>query len=237
MAEGDEDVDGDGDDDPGSAWTITELLERLCELSFPEADEGDEHVQLHPPATAEFRVELSRRLGGPLVPELDEFLCVTTGIETGPIEMLDIDDEDYGYDLERMVRVYDYGNGDCVLMEQHEDACRLWWIGHDSYECMLVARSLHEYLSRLVSEAEAVAAGDEEFASGFTPEYELELACSPSERLAAETDEVTREWLRTLPPDARVFDLSGEPTPIELTGTGAYISHHGELVAMEPSPY
>jgi hypothetical protein len=166
-----------------------------------------------------------------LVPELEEFLSVTRGLAFGgTVDHLEFTEYE-GRDVDRMVPIYDYGNGDHASLEQHDGECRIWWFGHDPFDCMLVARSLRELFTKIVVNAEAAAAGEDEPESTFSPEAELEAAGAPAELLASAEDEATRTFLRALPPDARVFDVEGHELPVELVGAHSYLARHGELIA------
>lgn len=186
---------------------------------------------MHPPADEAFKTALAKRLRAPLVPELEEFLSVTRGLESGgTVDHLEFTDHE-GLDLDGMVPIYDYGNGDHAYLEQHAGACRIWWFGHDPYDCMLIARSLRELFTKIVVNAEAVAAGEDEPENTFSPAAELDDASAPATLLEHVRDEATRTFLQALPPDARVFDVEGHELPVELIGAHGYLARHGELIA------
>ena len=211
--------------------SFASLVDRLRELEFEDCDEGDERIVIHPPADDAFKVALARRLRTPLVPELEEFLSVTRGLSHGgTVEHLEFDEHE-GLDIDGMVPIYDFGNGDHAYLEQYEGACRVWWFGHDPFDCMLVARSLRELFTKIVCNAEAAAAGEEETELTFSPDSELDDSSSPAALLEHADDEATRAFLKQLPPDARVFDVEGHDLPVELSGAHGYLARHGELIA------
>ncbi len=215
------------------------LFERLSALSFEDAEEVEGPIRFRPPASPEDLARLERRLGGPLVPELREFLSLTMGITGGGDMVLGLPDfalEDSGEDGQPL-RVYCPSYA-ALTLELAEGACRLWFRDDDSLQWVLVARSLFEYMERLVPLAEREASGTEEDVPVvYDPAFEIGHQ-SPAELLAEAWDDATRTLLEGLPADAWVFDFRGSQTPI---GPALTIDeevdfeqhfHHGELVVL-----
>ena len=180
--------------------------------------------------------------------ELQELVKVTTGIEYGGTVDgrldLGLQDEGVYFDAgmgggERLLRVFDYGNGDGLYLEAYGETCRLWWFGHDPWLCVLVARSIHEYLARYTALAEAAARAEDVDREPFAPARQVG-AQKPSTVLRAGRDAAPMAFLRALPEDAWVYDFRREMTPVEAEApsfpdaAGREIRRVGEIVAMVP---
>jgi hypothetical protein len=88
---------------------------------------------------------------GRIPAELDAFLALTAGFDgagtcvnikrawTGPTGVLG---------------VHDYGNGDCLGLDDEGERCAVWWIGHDPFGVIFVTESLLDYVMRFADFAE-----------------------------------------------------------------------------------
>jgi hypothetical protein len=137
--------------------SIANSIEALGAIELEEPDEDGPHID--PAATPELRAWIAQRIGAAIPSELAELLGTTSRVFVAgaKLELDDFQDE-RALGLGELFRVHDYGNGDGLMLELGEPTCRLWWIGHDSWPCTLVARSLAEYLARCVAYAHEVAA-------------------------------------------------------------------------------
>ena len=195
---------------------------------------------IEPPASAEQLAMISRRLGTPIPSELASLLEQASRFVAGSAQ-LDFDATVGGVfadarslGLGELFQVYDYGNGDGLYLEPREPSCRLWWFGHDSWFCTLVARSLVEYVERCASFAR-LAAGAGEAMEPFQPAakvagIDLATAC------AREQDDRARQFLAALPPGTTICDFRPVSTPagFDVASYDAVpFARFGELVALK----
>lgn len=199
---------------------MASLVERLRVIRFDDADEGGAIFQIPPPATGEQRFEAEMRLGF-LPPDLDAFYRVTTRIPGS----LDLDPDGRGLadaselGLGALFRVHEYGNGDGLYLEALEHRSALWWVGHDPWDVILVARSLDEYVERCVHYAEARRARelDPELEEE-PPPYEPRSKASPVPATEAvrSSDPELRGAALAVGRDGFVFDLRGAQLPVHV---------------------
>ena len=204
---------------------FVDIVGQLRSVRFEYA--GPATYTIGPPATQEQALEIELRMGS-CPAELQQLLQVTTRIDGLRFDM-NLDPDAGGLsqllDLGPFFRVMDYGNGDGLYLEPLDTICKLWWIGHDSWDLVLVARSLQEFVSRCAEFAQSWARlesdvggeleEDEEPVGPYEPQHAIECTRA-TDLIKSEKDADVRAFLQTLGSDAYVADFRNQPTPVEV---------------------
>ncbi len=128
------------------------LLTRIRKAKyFDENTQRDKRYRVHAPARAKLRRQVTEWANGPLPTELDAFLALTAGFE-GAGTCVDITRAWIG--PTGVLAVHDYGNGDCLGLDNEGERCAVWWIGHDPLGVVFVADSLLDFVTRFADHAE-----------------------------------------------------------------------------------
>ncbi len=136
---------------------------------------------------------------GAVPQELEDFMAATAGIVGAATFDLRVGLE-LGTGRSGVWRMYDYGNGDCLGIEEEGDRCAVWWVGHDPWSVIFVCDSLLAYVNDLADFAESTEATmDEE-------DPEEELLWKPKVELVPKTG-ADFPALK-LPPEAVVYDFT-----------------------------
>lgn len=130
-------------------------LARIRAATYHDENSGrDKRYRVHGPASARSRRKIRAWANGQLPAELDAFLSLTTGFEGAgvTVNLAQATTGNTG-----VLEAYGYGNGDCLGLDDEDDRCAVWWIGHDPYGLIFVAASLFDYVMRF---ADFVERGD-----------------------------------------------------------------------------
>jgi hypothetical protein len=118
---------------------------------FDENTQQAKRYRVHPPATKKLRAKIAKWCRAGIPAELEAFMELTCGFVGGGMTV-DLTKAKTG--PTGVLGVYDYGNGDCLGLDDEGDRCAVWWIGHDPYGVIFVAASLLDYVTRFADIAE-----------------------------------------------------------------------------------
>jgi hypothetical protein len=207
-------------------------LQQIREASYVDPDsDRKKKYRVRPPATTKLRGQIAKWAKDGRVPaELDAFLGLTSGFDGAGIT---VDFKQAFTGATGVLAVYDYGNGDCLGLDDEGDRCTVWWIGHDPYGVIFVADSLLEYVTRF---AEVAQRGDHENDDLIMvkPERQLEpITAAEARQRGADAA------LDALDDAALVFDFRGAAprTHVDLPRIpkGSHTQRLGRLLTSEKS--
>jgi|HubBroStandDraft_6_1064221.scaffolds.fasta_scaffold144532_2 hypothetical protein len=205
-------------------------LARIRAASYYDENTGrDKRYRVHAPATARLRRTITAWANGRLPEELDAFLSLTTGFEGAGITV-NLKQATTGNT--GVLEAYDYGNGDCLGLDDEGDRCAVWWIGHDPYGLIFVAESLLDYVTRFADFAER-GDGTRDDLAMIRPASELEPVSPADARHRGPSNELT-----DVAETALVFDFRGASprAHVDLTHVpkGFGVKRVGRFVIAEP---
>jgi hypothetical protein len=205
-------------------------LARIRAASYYDENTGrDKRYRVYAPATARLRRKITTWANGRLPAELDAFLSLTTGFEGAgvTVNLKQATTRNTG-----VLEAYDYGNGDCLGLDDEGDRCAVWWIGHDPYGLIFVAESLLDYVTRFADFAERGDNRRDELAT-IKPASELEAVSPADARQRGPSNDLT-----DLAESALVFDFRGATPRAHLDIThlpvGFGVRRVGRFVIAEP---
>lgn len=205
-------------------------LARIRAASYYDEHTGrDKRYRVSAAATARLRRKITTWANGRLPAELDAFVALTTGFEGAGVTV-NLKQATTGNT--GVLEAYDYGNGDCLGLDDEGDRCAVWWIGHDPYGLIFVAESLLDYVTRFADFAERGDRTRDDLAM-IRPASELEPVSPADARLRGPSNELT-----DVAETALVFDFRGASprahVDIAKVPQGFGVKRVGRFVIAEP---
>ncbi|HEX7702260.1 MAG TPA: hypothetical protein VF403_16090 [Kofleriaceae bacterium] len=205
-------------------------LARIRAATYYDEDTGREkRYRVHAPATASLRRRITAWANGRLPAELDAFLSLTAGFDGAGVT---VNLKQAAVGNTGVLEAYDYGNGDCLGLDDEGDCCAVWWVGHDPYGLIFVAPSLLDYVTRFADVAESGGHAIDDLAM-IKPASEIAAVSPADARLRGPSDD-----LLNIAETARVFDFRGASPrahfDLAYIPQGFGVKRAGRLVIAEP---